>query len=159
MTLTRTRYVVYDNSSVIFSLQERKSKSSFPQICLGHYPARRISSFFRRTADEMNDKEKAGTLPYMAPEAIRWKAYGRSMDWWSMGITLYKLLIGRVPFHGSSTAKLRQAICVNDVVFPEFKRARAQRVRPAIDIVRQLLKKRPTERLGSGAHGYEVIDS
>ncbi|XP_022711690.1 probable serine/threonine protein kinase IRE, partial [Varroa jacobsoni] len=127
------------------------------KICLAHYPARKIPLFFKRTAAEMNDKEKAGTLPYMAPEVIRWKAYGRAMDWWSMGITLYKLLIGRVPFHANNTVKLRQAICINDVVFPEFKPARAGRVRPAIDIVRQLLKKKPTERLGSGLQGYEEL--
>lgn len=51
--------------------------------------------------------EIAGTPPYMAPEVHCRKAYGRAMDWWSLGVTLYKLMIGRVPFRGQNEVILK----------------------------------------------------
>lgn len=54
--------------------------------------------------------EIAGTPPYMAPEVHCRKAYGRAMDWWSLGITLYKLMIGRVPFRGQNEVTLKVRI-------------------------------------------------
>lgn len=70
------------------------------QICF-------LSSYFRRTAIEIDDREKAGTYAYMSPEVVSEKAYGRSMDWWSMGVTLFKLMIGRVPFRSNDEKELQ----------------------------------------------------
>ena len=52
-------------------------------------------------------KTFVGTLSYMAPEVLVLSirnymasdGYGVSVDWWSYGATLYKLLIGIQPFH------------------------------------------------------------
>ena len=45
---------------------------------------------------------RAGTMPYMSPEQIRWQTHlidGRS-DIWSFGVILYRLLAGKFPFGG-----------------------------------------------------------
>ena len=39
-----------------------------------------------------------GTPHYMAPEIIIGKGYGLAADWWSLGILLYELVCGAVPF-------------------------------------------------------------
>lgn len=38
----------------------------------------------------------AGTLAYMAPEVLGNTGYDMSADWWSLGVTAYELLFGRV---------------------------------------------------------------
>lgn len=43
---------------------------------------------------------------YMAPEFVKGKGYGVSVDWWSLGIILYEMLQGRVPFTGSNQIEL-----------------------------------------------------
>ena len=42
---------------------------------------------------------KCGTKLYMAPEVQRKEQYNRSVDMWSLGITLYKLISGKHPLH------------------------------------------------------------
>lgn len=46
---------------------------------------------------------RCGTKLYMAPEVHRQEQYNRSVDMWSLGITIYKLISGEHPlFHQKS---------------------------------------------------------
>ncbi|XP_069082285.1 ribosomal protein S6 kinase-related protein isoform X3 [Pleurodeles waltl] len=38
-----------------------------------------------------------GTLQYMAPEVLHGGPYNHSVDWWSMGVLLYALAVGKFP--------------------------------------------------------------
>ena len=49
--------------------------------------------------------ESVGTVYYMAPEVAHGR-YGREVDIYSLGILLYEMLTGRVPFDGESTAEI-----------------------------------------------------
>ncbi|KAA1067148.1 hypothetical protein PGTUg99_021708 [Puccinia graminis f. sp. tritici] len=45
-----------------------------------------------------------GTMYYMAPEMIRRTTYGPSIDWWALGIIMYKSLFARFPFEVEHSA-------------------------------------------------------
>lgn len=38
----------------------------------------------------------AGSMAYMAPEILEKRGYTCSVDWWSLGIVCYELLVGKV---------------------------------------------------------------
>lgn len=39
-----------------------------------------------------------GTSDYMAPEILMHRKYGVGVDWWSFGVLIYVMLIGRVNY-------------------------------------------------------------
>ena len=49
--------------------------------------------------------QSVGTVYYMAPEVAHGR-YGREVDVYALGIVLYEMLTGRVPFDGESTAEI-----------------------------------------------------
>ena len=57
---------------------------------------------FGLSKDNMAGKEKTktfcGTPSYASPEMLQKKAYDKSVDWWSVGILIYEMLVGQPPF-------------------------------------------------------------
>lgn len=49
--------------------------------------------------------QSVGTVYYMAPEVARGR-YGREVDVYSLGVILYEMITGRVPFEGETTAEI-----------------------------------------------------
>lgn len=60
-----------------------------------------------------------GSPFYVSPEAIRAKECGRPADIWAVGVVLYTMLSGRLPFHGESTDKTLELICIGR---PDYER-------------------------------------
>ena len=63
---------------------------------------------------------RIGSPPYMAPEHFRGRAVFQS-DLWSMGITLYEMLTGTVPFYDADPLKIAQAFTSQQIVPPHLK--------------------------------------
>ena len=52
----------------------------------------------------------AGAAPYLAPEAIN-RNRNQQTDLWSVGVMLYQMLSGRLPFNGADPTELHDAVC------------------------------------------------
>ena len=55
-----------------------------------------------RSSDLTRTLEGVGTPRFMAPEQLRGEAPTAACDLYSLGVTLYQLLTGRLPFEGDS---------------------------------------------------------
>ncbi|XP_054919010.2 uncharacterized protein [Dermacentor andersoni] len=119
------------------------------KVCLGHFTKRVMRGYFRRTPFEFRDGESAGTIPYMAPEILKRRPYGRACDWWSSGVVFYKLMTGRVPFRGKTKKLLRDRIIASPLKWPKVSEHPHSANTTAKDMVYLLLKKNPVERLAS----------
>ncbi|XP_049516139.1 microtubule-associated serine/threonine-protein kinase 3-like [Dermacentor silvarum] len=119
------------------------------KVCLGHFSKRLVKGYFARTAFEFHDGESAGTIPYMAPEILKRRPYGRACDWWSSGIVFYKLMTGRVPFRGRTKQLLRDRIIGAPLKWPKTEEHPHSATPEAKDMVFKLLRKNPIERLAS----------
>ncbi|XP_064457066.1 serine/threonine-protein kinase MRCK beta-like [Ornithodoros turicata] len=119
------------------------------KVCLGHFSKRLVKGYFARTAFEFHDGESAGTIPYMAPEILKRRPYGRACDWWSTGIVFYKLMTGRVPFRGKNKQLLRDRIIGAPLKWPRAEEHPHSATSESKDYVFKLLRKNPIERLGS----------
>ena len=51
-----------------------------------------------------------GTPDYIAPEVFQQKGYNETVDWWSLGVILYEMLVGYTPFFSDNPAETCQKI-------------------------------------------------
>ena len=87
-------------------------------------------------------KEQCGTPAYMAPELIKGKGYeGYAVDLWSVGVVLYAMLSGTVPFKGNDIAELHTAIMKG--AFKQIEDISKE----AEHLVRSLLEVDPNKRI------------
>lgn len=107
--------------------------------------------------DDWDDQMRTfvGTRPYLAPEIVENKKYDRTVDWWAMGILLFEMMFGRLPFYDRNPRVLFDKIVNEEVKFPEHVYIRSQNVQKDIsiseeaqDLIRKLLHKNPKKRLG-----------
>ncbi|XP_006000152.1 microtubule-associated serine/threonine-protein kinase 1 isoform X3 [Latimeria chalumnae] len=101
-----------------------------------------------KDAREFLDKQVCGTPEYIAPEVILRQGYGKPVDWWAMGIILYEFLVGCVPFFGDTPEELFGQVISDEINWPEKDDAPPP---DAQDLITQLLRQNPLERLGAGS--------
>jgi serine/threonine protein kinase len=82
----------------------------------------------------------------MAPETVQDLNYGPAVDWWQLGVVLYEMLFGRIPFgHGRSRDSIYDTIVFQDLYFPSYANISSE----AMEILAGLLEKDPNQRLGT----------
>ena len=84
--------------------------------------------------------EGYGTPGYIPPEVIKRAPFNYKSDIFSIGILLYAMLVGKMPFVGASPDEIFYNTCNIEPYFP------ASLTRAAVDLLRGLLSKEPQNR-------------
>jgi serine/threonine protein kinase len=105
------------------------------------------ASFQQRLGHETTQITGIGSPAYMSPEQVRMEALTHQTDIYSLGVTMYRLLTGRLPYQASTQAALTYAIL--NVVPPSPATLRPD-LPPLLDqIVIRAINKDPKERYKS----------
>jgi serine/threonine protein kinase len=105
------------------------------------------ASFQQRYAQETTQIAGVGSPAYMSPEQIRMEMLTQQTDIYSLGVTMYRLLTGRLPFRASTQVALTYAILNTDPMRPMSLRPELPSLLDAI--VMKAMNRDPAERYQS----------
>jgi len=91
-----------------------------------------------------------GTPEYIAPEVLLNKGHGKPVDWWTLGILVYEMIVGYPPFVDEDPMGIYQKILSGKIVFPLFDK-------DAKVLVKKLLTADLGKRFGNLKNGVEDI--
>ena len=101
-------------------------------------------SFGRHLLRRLSERRRPGTWSYMAPEQIRNKRLTGASDIYSLGVTVYEAVTGRLPFSAESAQGLMEQHLYAAIPTPSQKNGD---VPPDVDdLVRAMLAKDPLDR-------------
>ena len=105
------------------------------------------AAFQQRPGMQTTQLTGVGSPAYMSPEQIRMDALTHQTDIYSLGVTMYRLLTGRLPFQASTQAGLTYAILNTEPTRPSALRPELP---PLLDqIVLKAIGKEPAARYQS----------
>ncbi len=97
-----------------------------------------------------------GTPAYMAPEQWRGEPQDARTDMWAVGVVLYEMLAGRLPFPGATWSELRERVTSEESVRPV--RTHQPEVPEEVEsLVAMLLAKEPARRLPNARELREAL--
>ncbi|KAL9941908.1 hypothetical protein ACHAQF_006023 [Verticillium nonalfalfae] len=91
-----------------------------------------------------------GQMAYTAPEILSGDGPSQLTDWWILGSFLHEILTGLPPFYHQDPVERDRKILMEELDVPTYVQG------VTADILRRLLNKNPTQRLG-GVHGVSEI--
>ena len=102
-----------------------------------------VSEMFERS-DDMRTAKSAGSPAFLPPElcvARHGDVSGKACDIWSMGVSLYCLRYGRIPFERSGVLEIYEAIKTVNITLPEGEDP------DFVDLMSRILEKDPDKRI------------
>jgi serine/threonine protein kinase len=93
-------------------------------------------------SDNYSSGSFLGSHAYLAPEILASKSYGKSVDWYNLGVLLYEFLVGQPPYYKNDLEELYQNIQRGAIEFPRSMGLDAR------DLISRLMGRNPMMRLG-----------
>ncbi|XP_011542316.1 RAC-gamma serine/threonine-protein kinase isoform X4 [Homo sapiens] len=137
-----------------FDLQAPPKNISLENLMLdkdGHIKITDFGLCKEGITDAATMKTFCGTPEYLAPEVLEDNDYGRAVDWWGLGVVMYEMMCGRLPFYNQDHEKLFELILMEDIKFPRTLSSDAK------SLLSGLLIKDPNKRLGGGPDDAKEI--
>ncbi len=97
-----------------------------------------------------------GTPQYMSPEQCSNQKVGPASDLFSLGVTMFQMIAGELPFHGESSMALIRCICTEDP--PRLNKLNASLPDDVARLVAYLLEKKPEMRPANAHVVYSLIE-
>uniref|UniRef100_A0A8C3T5I8 Homeodomain interacting protein kinase 4 n=1 Tax=Chelydra serpentina TaxID=8475 RepID=A0A8C3T5I8_CHESE len=89
------------------------------------------------------------TLPPPFPtQVLEDNDYGRAVDWWGLGVVMYEMMCGRLPFYNQDHERLFELILMEEIRFPRTLSPEAKA------LLAGLLKKDPKQRWVGAGHRH-----
>lgn len=114
-------------------------------ILIDHLGHIRLSDFGLASKNKLATgmTSHVGTDLYMAPEMIQKKGhYGKSVDFWALGVLVFEMLTGEVPFFSINSKKLFEMILQQNCKFPSHLLDHSR------GLIKGLLNRSVEQRLG-----------
>lgn len=92
-----------------------------------------------------------GTPEYLAPEIILNKGHGKAVDWYTLGMFIYELMVGRCPFMHDDPYEIFKMIVSQKIRFPKNFDKKAK------SIIRHLTDHDLSKRYGNLKHGADDV--
>lgn len=90
---------------------------------------------------------QVGTPYYMAPEAWGGKPLDAQADIWSLGIMLFEMLAGRVPFNGDTPLAVMSQVSTAEL--PNLRKLRSDTPSGLVNIIKRMLARDKKRRYGT----------
>ena len=92
-----------------------------------------------------------GVPEYLAPEIVLNKGHGKPVDWWTVGVLLYEMIIGNAPFYDEDPMMIYQKILKGEINFPPGFDSDTQ------NLINHLLVADVSKRYGNLKNGVKYI--
>lgn len=122
-------------------------------LLIDKYGHIKITDFgFAKRIENNRTYTLCGTPEYLAPEIIKGSkvGYGKSVDWWALGILIFEMLSGYPPFYDNEPIGIYKKIIAGIIEFPRFFDVRSK------DLIRKLLNPELSLRLGVNNNGESI---
>lgn len=97
--------------------------------------------------DTTQENALIGTFSYLSPEVLNGEPVDARADIWALGVTLYEMLTGQLPFTGESVAQILLAITLHSP--PDLDKIRPDTPISLIDLIYRMLEKDRNARIPS----------
>jgi calcium/calmodulin-dependent protein kinase I len=94
--------------------------------------------------DYSEEKQMCGTIGYVAPEVLLGKGYGRAVDVFSLGVLMFFMMTGELPFEDKSDGQIIEFTIHNSLPLKSSLFGHLSKELP--DLLKKMTEKDPKER-------------